>query len=111
MTSSTKPALDTPTSLPSSPASGRQRQQFVALALTMSWQLALAVLVPVLAGVGLGKKYGSENVWVLVALLVALVATAVVLRRTLQAANRLPVPKLSAAQKRAIRKSYDEDDA
>jgi hypothetical protein len=46
-----------------------------------------------------------------VGLAIALLGTILVMRLTMQRANSLPVPKLSAAQKRAIQKQYEEDDA
>ena len=76
----------------------------------MSWQLAIVVLVPVIGGVELGKKLGSPTAWTLAGLAVALVGTVLVMWRAMQAANKLPVPKLTEAQKRAIQKSYEEED-
>ena len=90
--------------------SSNVRQQFVVFALNMSWQLAVAVLVPVLAGVELDKLVGSTDTFVFIGLAIAAIGSALVLWRTMQAANRLPVPKLTAEQKRAIQKSYEEED-
>jgi F0F1-type ATP synthase assembly protein I len=87
------------------------RQQFATFAVTMSWQLALVVLVPVLSGVELDKTFGTSDVYTLFGLALALVGSGVVMWRTMQAANRLPVPKLTTAQKRAVQKSYEEDDS
>jgi uncharacterized membrane protein len=78
--------------------------------MNMSWQLALVVLVPVIGGVELDKATGNSYVFTVIGLVLALVLSAVVMWRAMQAANRLPVPKLTAAQKRAVRKSYEEDD-
>lgn len=86
------------------------RQQFAVFALNMSWQLAGVVLVPVLGGVALDKKLGTSPACMLAGLAVALIGSGAVLLRTMQIANRLPVPKLTAAQKRAVQKSYEEDD-
>jgi hypothetical protein len=86
------------------------RQQFVVFALNMSWQLALVVLVPIIGGVELDKALGKTEAFVFIGLAVALVGSGVVLWRTMQAANRLPVPKLTEAQKKAIQKSYEEED-
>jgi len=87
-----------------------QRGQFLNMALNMSWQLAVVVLVPILAGVRLDKAFGASELYTLLGLGVALVGSVAVMWRTLQAANRLPVPKLTVEQKRAIRKSYEEED-
>ena len=86
------------------------RQQFAVFALNMSWQLALVVLIPVIGGVELDKTIGKTEVFVFVGLAIALIGSGVVLWRTMQAANRLPVPKLTADQKRAVQKSYEEED-
>lgn len=115
MSMSTKPATTPPTSSRSGtntdPAkSAAARQQFLGAALNMSWQLAVAVLVPVLGGVELGKHLGSQTAWVLVGLVVALIGSGMVMRRAMQAANRLPVPKLTPAERRAVQKSYEEED-
>jgi len=86
------------------------RQQFAVFALNMSWQLALVVLVPLIGGVELDKKLHTNSTYTFVGLGVALLGSVAVLWRTMQAANRLPVPKLTEAQKRAIKKSYEEED-
>lgn len=76
----------------------------------MSWQLAAVVLIPLIGGVELDKKLHTHSLYTFIGLGVALVGSVVVLWRTMQAANRLPVPKLTEAQKRAIKKSYEEED-
>jgi F0F1-type ATP synthase assembly protein I len=118
MSVSAKPAHHTPTSSKagSSPPSSESqkssgaKQQFVAMALTMSWQLALVVLVPVIGGVQLDKAFHTNRVWTFIGLGVALVGSTLVMWGAVQAANRLPVPKLTAAEKRKIQKQYEEDD-
>jgi hypothetical protein len=86
------------------------RQNFVAAALDMSWQLAIVVLVPILVGVQLDKKLGTSYVCTLVGLAIAFAGSGVVMWGAMQRANRLPVPKLTQKQKRAIRKSYEAED-
>lgn len=76
----------------------------------MSWQLAVVVLVPIIGGVELDRAFKNTNMWLFVGLAAALIGSGVVMWRTMQAANRLPVPKLTDAQRRAIQKSYQEDD-
>ncbi len=76
----------------------------------MTWQLAVVVLVPVLGGVELDKATGTSSAYVWVGLGVALLGSILVMWRTVRAANRLPVPKLTASQKRAIQKSYEAED-
>lgn len=86
------------------------RADFMVAVLNMSWQLAIVVLVPLIGGVQLDKKLGTSYVCTFVGLGVALVGSGMVMWRTMQAANRLPVPKLTAEQKRTIQKQYEEDD-
>ena len=85
------------------------RQQFLVAAANMSWQLAVVVLVPIIGGVTLDKTFGTA-VYTFIGLAVALIGSGLVMWRAMQAANRLPVPKLTAAQKRAIQQSYEEED-
>jgi len=86
------------------------RQLFVSYALAMSWQLAIAVLVPMIGFVELGKAVNEQTAGVLIGLTSAVIAVGFVMWRTVQAANRLPVPKLTEAQRRKIQKSYEEED-
>jgi hypothetical protein len=46
-----------------------------------------------------------------VGLALALVGSIIVMWRTMQKANHLPVPKLTEAQRRQVQKQYEEDDA
>jgi hypothetical protein len=87
-----------------------QRNIFLALALNMSWQLAIVVLVPILAGVKLDKVFGTHDTLTFVGLGLAVLGSGVVMWRAMQRANRMPVPKLTDAQKRAIKKAYEEED-
>ncbi len=78
-------------------------------ALNMSWQLAIVVLLPVIGGVTLDKHFGTA-VYTYIGLGVALIGSGVVMWRTMQVANRMPVPKLTPAERRKVQKSYEEDD-
>jgi putative F0F1-ATPase subunit (Ca2+/Mg2+ transporter) len=91
-------------------AQSTQRSQFLGMVLNMSWQLAIVVLVPILAGVKLDKVFKTNDVYTLVGLGLALIGSGLVMWQAMRVANRLPVPKLTAAQKRAIKKSYEEED-
>lgn len=88
----------------------QQRNLFFVMALNMSWQLAIVVLVPIIGGVQLDKALKTGNTFLFVGLGVAAIGSIAVMWRTVQVANHLPVPKLTDAQKRAIKKSYEEDD-
>lgn len=90
--------------------SSNQRSLFLTLALNMSWQLALAVLVPIVGGVELDKKLHMHNVLLFVGLALAVLLSTVVMWRAMQTANNLPTPKLTEAQKRAVKKAYEEED-
>lgn len=86
------------------------RRNFLVYAANMSWQLAIVVVLPIAGGAMLDKHNGSGRMWLFMGLGLAAVLATGVMWRTVQLANRLPVPKLTTAQKRAIRKSYEEDD-
>jgi dipeptide/tripeptide permease len=86
------------------------KQEFFVVAINMSWQLAIVVLVPIIGGVQLDKVFGHTEVYIFIGLAIAVVGSAFVLWRTMQAANRLPVPKLTAQQKQAIKKAYEDED-
>ncbi len=114
-----KPAIQAPTSLRGgqtesdlsvSEKATPVRQQFVSAALNMSWQLAVVVLVPIIGGVEIDKAIGSDEVFTFIGLAIAIIGSGFVMWRTMRAANRLPVPKLSASEKQAIKKSYEEED-
>ncbi len=115
MITSTKPALDTPTLKKSGNKGSSQNTSanstatFISLALTMSWQLAIVVLVPVVGGALLDKSTNT-NTWVYVGLGVALIGSIAVMWRSVQVANTMPVPKLTAAEKKAVQDSYAKDD-
>ncbi len=87
-----------------------QSSVFVGMALDMSWRLAIAVLVPIVGGFELDKKFNTTPALTVIGFVLAMLGMALVMWQTLQTANRLPVPKLTAAQKRAVKKSYEEDD-
>ena len=92
-------------------AGGRsQSSLFITMALDMSWRLAVVILVPVIAGAELDKHFKTSPAWLIVGLVLAMIGMGLVFWQTMQAANRLPVPKLTAAQKRQIQKQYEEED-
>jgi F0F1-type ATP synthase assembly protein I len=66
---------------------------FVGMALDMSWRLAAAVLVPIIGGFELDSHLGTTPLLTVVGFVVAIAAAVLVMRQTLQAANKLPVPK------------------
>lgn len=60
------------------------RTEFVAAALTMSWQLAIVVLVPIIGGFELDKKLNMLPLLTIVGFIVAMVGMAIVVWRQLQ---------------------------
>lgn len=92
------------------PKTNDLRKQFTVMALNMSWQLAVIVLLPVIGGVELDKALHTSEVWLFAGLAVAALGTVAVLWRAVQTANKLPVPKLTDEQRRAIRKSYEDEE-
>jgi F0F1-type ATP synthase assembly protein I len=83
---------------------------FLTMAVDMSWRLALVILVPIIGGYELDQQLNTDSTFLIAGFVLAMIGMGLVFWRTLQVANRLPVPKLTAAQKRAIKKQYDEDD-
>lgn len=63
------------------------KQQFLTTALNMGWQLAVAVLAPLLLGIWLDKRYNSSPSYTIVAFMVAVTAGAVIVWRTVQGVN------------------------
>lgn len=87
------------------------QRQFVQMALNMGWQLAVVVLVPVIVGVQIDNALDlTSHAFTFVGLGLALVGSVIVMWRAMQKANSIPVPKLTDEQKRAIKKSYEEED-
>jgi hypothetical protein len=118
MSTSTKPAIQTPTptttrgNKPASLDTAKQtvQRQFVNMALNMMWQLAVVFLVPVVVGAQLDKALDSGHTCVYIGLGVAVIGSVAIMWHAMQVANRVPVPKLTDAQKRAIKKSYEAED-
>ena len=75
----------------------------------MSWQLAIVILIPVLGGYQL-DKHMDTTLYTFVGLGLAFIASGVVMWRTMQLANSLPTPKLTAAQRRKIQQQYEAED-
>ncbi|HVX58466.1 MAG TPA: AtpZ/AtpI family protein [Candidatus Saccharimonadales bacterium] len=66
---------------------------FVAMALDMSWRLAIAVLVPIIGGFELDSHIGTTPLLTVVGFIIAMIGFGLVLWRTSQVANSLPVSK------------------
>jgi F0F1-type ATP synthase assembly protein I len=57
--------------------------QFIGATLTMSWQLAIVVLVPVIGGFEIDKHFGSSPVGTIIGFLIAMVGFGLVVKKTL----------------------------
>ncbi len=64
------------------------RRQFISSALTMGWQMAGMVIVPVFIGVKLDERFSSAPSLALVALFFAIGGAVWVVSRTIQQVNR-----------------------
>jgi len=89
---------------------GNTSAVFVSMALDMSWRLAIVVIAPVIGGFEIDKHFNTAPAWTIIGFVLAMIGVGLVLWQTLRAANQLPVPKLSSAQKKAIQKQYEEED-
>jgi len=83
---------------------------FITMAFDMTWRLAIVILVPVIGGYELDKKLHTNPVLLIIGFVVAMIGMAVIMWQTMQTANRQPVTKLTAAQKRQVKRQYEEDD-
>ncbi len=79
------------------------------MALNMSWQLAIVILIPVVGGYQLDKHF-DMTLFTFVGLGLAFIGSGVVMWQTMQSANSLPTPKLTAAERRKIQKQYEAED-
>src|SRR6478735_6781257 len=102
MSTSSKPATLPPTtgkggqkSASLDEAGATVKRQFVNLALTMMWQLAVVFLVPVVVGAQIDKAQDNGSRYVYVGLALATVGSVLVMWRAMKVANQMPVPKLN----------------
>ncbi|HVW23553.1 MAG TPA: AtpZ/AtpI family protein [Candidatus Saccharimonadales bacterium] len=83
---------------------------FISMAVDMTWRLAIAIMVPIVGGYELDQHFNTSPTLSIIGFIVAMGLTGYIMWQTLQKANQVKVPKLTAAQKRAIKKQYEEDD-
>jgi len=65
-------------------ASNAAIQQFISAVLSMSWQLALVVLIPIIGGFKLDQHLKTTPLWTIVGFVLAIIAGAVVVQRTIK---------------------------
>ena len=92
MSTSTRPAHHTPTSLAGSAKapsniSSSSAQSSAAVALSMSWQLLIVIVLPIVGGHLLDTRYDTGPVWMIVGMVIGLVGTILVVWQTVQQLN------------------------
>lgn len=109
MTETTTPSPNNGTPSPKTAANNSQvtvgkpespQSVFVGMALDMSWRLAAAVLVPIIGGYELDSHLGTTPFITVLGFLLAIGGVVIVMRQTVRAANKIPVPKASGQEKR-----------
>jgi len=66
---------------------------FAAMALDMSWRLAVVVLLPIIGGFKLDEHFNTAPLLTIIGFLTAMAGMALVLWRTLQVASQVEIPK------------------
>jgi len=89
MTTSIKPAHHTPTSLAvgTNTPSERSATSSAAIALGMSWQLVVVIVLPLVGGHILDDRTHMGPVWTVLGMVIGLVGTIVVVRQAMQQLN------------------------
>ena len=89
MTTSIKPAHHTPTSLAvgTNTPSKRSVTSSVMIAMSMSWQLVMVIVLPLVGGHILDSRTHMGPVWTIVGMVIGLVGTIVVVRQAMQQLN------------------------
>jgi F0F1-type ATP synthase assembly protein I len=65
-----------------------QQNLFLAMAFSMSWQLAIAVIVPIVGGYKLDQHMDSSPLYTIIGLIVAIFASGAILYRVLAEAQK-----------------------
>ncbi len=65
-----------------------QRNLFLSMALNMTWQLALVVIIPIVGGFKLDEHFGTSPLWTIFGVVLAGTGVIAVLRRVVVEANR-----------------------
>ena len=79
------------------------KQQFFSSVLSMSWQLALTVVIPVIAGVKLDQKFDTAPSLTLTGFFLATTAACVVVWNTVKDVNKLQAEEEKEGNKRKKR--------
>lgn len=66
---------------------------FFSATLTMSWQLAIVVLIPILGGVELDRKFHTVPVMTIIGFIVAVAGVSAIIWRQYRIVSSLPMPQ------------------
>jgi F0F1-type ATP synthase assembly protein I len=75
-------------SQPESDAANRAQGQFLAMALSLGWQLLVVFILPIMAGYALDKKTHHDSLYIIIGFIIAFAGFCLVLWRTVQLANK-----------------------
>jgi F0F1-type ATP synthase assembly protein I len=64
------------------------KRQFVVSSISMGWQLAGVVIIPVIVGVKLDERFNSRPSYTLAALVIAVCGAIMVIKNTIDAVNK-----------------------
>jgi F0F1-type ATP synthase assembly protein I len=73
---------------PESEVSKQAQGQFLAMALSLGWQLLAVFLLPIMAGYTLDKKTHHDSLYIIIGFVIAFAGFCLVLWRTVQLANK-----------------------
>ncbi len=65
-----------------------QRNLFLSMALNMTWQLALVVLIPIVGGFKLDEHFNTSPLYTIIGIVIAFGGVVAVLRRVVTEANQ-----------------------
>lgn len=65
-----------------------QRNLFLSMALNMTWQLALVIIIPIVGGFKLDQYFDTSPIWTIMGAVLAAVGFILVLRQVVVVANR-----------------------
>lgn len=77
------------------------RQQFIGAALNLSWRLALTVLIPLLIGIQLDKKFTDDHSFTLAGFMLAIVFGCMAVWATVKEVNQLQADEEKEKKSRA----------
>jgi F0F1-type ATP synthase assembly protein I len=69
-------------------AAKRAQNEFLAMALSLGWQLLLVFILPIMAGYTLDKKTHHDSLFLIIGFVIAFAGFCLVLWRTVQLANK-----------------------